>query len=137
MIFKKNLQITKTNVSLEYYSRKFYLYNLGVHNLVSNHVSMFLYPENFARKTSNEGISFINHYIFEILDNNSKKFIIFSDNAFSQNKNRFLWAYYFYLTTIGKLDVITIYYPIPGHSFMEFDSDFGRIETQISIRESC
>ncbi len=96
---------------------------------------MFLYPENFAWKTPNEVISFIIHYIFEILDNSSKKLIIFSDNAFSQNKNSFLWAYYFYLTTIGKLDEITIYCPIPGHSFMEIDSDFGRIETQISRRE--
>jgi hypothetical protein len=30
---------------------------------------------------------------------------------------------------------ITTNYPIPGHSFMEIDSDFGRIETQIRKRE--
>jgi hypothetical protein len=61
--------------------------------------------------------------------------IIFSDNAFSQNKNRYLWAYYLFLTKIGKLDQITINYSIPGHSFMEIDSDFGRIETLIKKRE--
>jgi hypothetical protein len=133
--YQKNLQIPKTNVSLEYYLRKLYLYNFGVHNLVSNHVSMFLYPENFGRKTPNEVISFITHYTFEILDINSKNLIIFSDNAFSQNKTRFLWGYYYYLTKIGELDEITIYYPIPGHSFMEIDSDFGRIGTQIRKRE--
>ncbi len=96
---------------------------------------MFLYPENFPRKTLNEVISFLNHYIFNILESNIKNLIIFSDNAFSQNKNRYLWAYYLFLTKIGKLNQITINYPIPGHSFMEIDSDFGRIETLIKKRE--
>jgi hypothetical protein len=94
--FQKNLQIPKTNVSIEYYLSKFYLYYFGVHNLSSNKVSMFLYPENFARKTPNEVISFLNHYIFNILESNIKNLIIFSENAFSQNKNRYLWAYYLF-----------------------------------------
>jgi hypothetical protein len=33
------------------------------------------------------------------------------------------------------LDEITINYPIPGHSFMEIDSDFGRLESFIRKRE--
>ncbi len=48
--FEKNLQIPKTNVSIEYYLSKFYLYYFGVHNLSSNKVSMFLYPENLTEK---------------------------------------------------------------------------------------
>jgi hypothetical protein len=95
---------------------------------------MFLYPENFARKTPNEVISFLEYYVSQI-GKDVKNLIVFSDNAFSQNKNRFLWAYYYYLTIIGKLCEITINYPIPGHSLMEIDGDFGRIEKLVRKRE--
>jgi hypothetical protein len=133
--FQKNLQIPKTNVNLEYYLSKFHLHNFGVHNLLSNCVSMYLYPENFGRKTPNEVISFLNYYILNTVNKNVKSLVIFSDNAFSQNKNRFLWAYYYYLTITGKFNEIIINYPIPGHSLMEIDGDFGRIEKLIRKRE--
>ncbi len=54
---------------------------------------------------------------------------------FLKTKIAFFGPIIFYLITIGKLDEITIYCPIPGDTFMEIDSDFGRIETQISRKE--
>ncbi len=51
----------------------------------------------------------------------------FSDNCFSQNKNKYLWTYYKFLISCAKLDRIMIYYAIPG-SFMEIDGNFGPIE---------
>jgi hypothetical protein len=126
--FQKNLQIPLTNVSVEYYLRKFYCHNFGIHDLKTNKVFMYFYPENHAKKGCNEVISFINHYVLNIMDIKIKVLHIFSDNCFSQNKNKYLWTYYKFLVSCGKLDRIMIYYPIPGHSFMEIDGDFGRIE---------
>jgi hypothetical protein len=126
--FQKNLPMPVTNVSVEYYLRKFYCYNFGIRDLKTNNVSMFLYPQNFGKKGSNEVISFIDFYINQVLDSKVKVLHIFSDNCFSQNKNKFLWAYYKTLVVTKKLEKIVIYYPIPGHSLMEIDGDFGRIE---------
>jgi hypothetical protein len=92
--FEKNLQLPITNINMEYYLSKFYMYNFGIHNLTSSETTMFLYPENFARKTPNEVISFINYYL-DNTNNLIKNIYIFSDNCFSQNKNKFLWAYYY------------------------------------------
>jgi hypothetical protein len=126
--YKKNLQILKTYVSVEYYLRKFFCYNFGLHDLKTNNVVMYLYPENFAKKGSNEVISFINFYIKNILSKGVEILHIFSDNAFSQNKNKFMWAFYKQIIDCQLLEKIIIYYPNSGHSVMEIDRDFGRIE---------
>jgi hypothetical protein len=96
MISKKNAQTPVTNVCLEYYLRKFYCFNFGVYDLKSNNVVMFLYPENYAKKGCNETISFINYYINNFISSKVKILNIFSDNYFSQNKNKFLWGFYKY-----------------------------------------
>jgi hypothetical protein len=95
----------KTNVSVEYYLRKFFCYNFGLHDLKTNNAVMYLYPENYAKKGSNEVISFINFYIRNIMSKEVKILHIFSDNAFSQNKNKYLWAFYKQIIdgiTVGK-----------------------------------
>ena len=52
---------------------------------------------------------------------------IFLDNCFSQNKNRYLIAYLNVLAQT-RFDEIHVYYPLPVHSRMPCDRDFGRIE---------
>ncbi len=126
--FQKNLQMPVTNVCVEYYLRKFYCYNFGIHDLKSNKAVMFLYPENYAKKGCNETISYINYYIENCISSEVKVLNIFSDNCFSQNKNKFLWGYYKHLVFNKKFEQIIVHYLIPGHSVMEIDSDFGRIE---------
>lgn len=113
---------------MEYYLRKFHCNNFGIHDLKTNKAFMYFYPENYAKKGCNEVISFIDYYINNIMSSNIKVLHVFSDNSFSQNKNKYLWAYYKFLVSINKLNEVSIYYPIPGHSYMEVDGDFGRIE---------
>jgi hypothetical protein len=93
----------------------------------SEKAEMFLYSENFALKGPNETISFLDFYIKKSFTKVEKLFI-FSDNCFSQNKNRFIWLYYLSLLKNGILEEITLIYPTPGHSFLDCDRDFGRIE---------
>jgi hypothetical protein len=75
----------------------------------------------------NEVISFIDSYV-ERLDPNINILYIFCDNAFFQNKNRYNWLYFLSLIKNQKLDEIIVIYPIPGHSYLDCDRDFGRIE---------
>jgi hypothetical protein len=89
---------------------------------------MFLYPENYAKKGPNDVISFINFFVNQLLENGIKVLHIFSDNSFSQNKNKFLWAYFKHLVVLKRLENVIIYYPIVGHSLMEIDGHFGRIK---------
>jgi hypothetical protein len=126
--FQKNLPMLVTNVSVEHYLRKFYCYNFGIRELKTNNVSMFLYTQNFAKKGSNEVISFIDFYINRVLNSKVKVLHIFSDNCFRRIKTNSYGLYYNTLVVTKKLEKILIYYPIPGHSLMEIDGDFGRIE---------
>ena len=72
-------------------------------------------------------ISFIDFYV-EKLDPNINVLYIFCDNACFQNKNRYNWLYFLSLIKYRKLDEIIVIYPIPGHSYLDCDRDFGRIE---------
>ena len=49
-------------------------------------------------------------------------------NKFALNKCRFIWLYYQYLTFNGFFKTITIYYPIPGHSYLLCDRYFALIK---------
>jgi hypothetical protein len=88
---------------------------------------MFLYSEHFAGKTPNEVISFLKFYL-EKIDLSFKILYIFSDNAFFQCKSRYIWLFFLTLIRSQKLDEINVIYPLPGHSYLDCDRDFGRIE---------
>ena len=89
---------------------------------------MYLYAEHFAAKGPNEVISCLDNYISG-LPLTTKKIIIFMDNCFSQNKNRYIFAYLQSIVHKSvSLEEAYVMYPLPGHSRMPCDRDFGRIE---------
>ena len=94
---------------------------------------MFLYVEHYAKKGPNEVISCLNYY-FNGLPTSISKVHIFLDYCFSQNKNRYLIAYLNVLAE-SRFDEIHVYYPLPGHSRMPCDRDFGRIEKKRRKRD--
>jgi hypothetical protein len=125
--YEKNLPIPVTNVSSEYYMRQLWIQNFCIHTFKNETADMFVYSEHFAGKGPNEVISFIEFYVKK-LNSNIKILYIFCDNAFSQNKNRFNWIYFSNLIKNEKLEEIVVIYPIPGHSYLNNDRNFGRIE---------
>jgi hypothetical protein len=127
MDFEKNLPLPVSKVSFEYYLRQLWLQNFCIHDMCNGQSNMFLYSEHFAKKGPNEIISCLNFY-FQKLNPSIKNLYIFSDNSFSQNKNRNLWHFYEILVKTKKFEEIILIYPIPGHSFLDCDRDFGRIE---------
>ena len=129
MDYQKNLPLPKTGIGQEYYKRQLWLHNFCIHDNVNERASMYLYAEHYAEKGPNEVISCLDHYISG-LSQDITTLHIFCDNCFSQNKNRYIMAY---LNTVvdrpeSGLTNIQLHYPVPGHSRMPCDRDFGRIE---------
>ena len=126
--FEKNLLPPLTGIGQEYYKRQLWVHNLCIHDNVNESAHMYLYAEHFAAKGPNEVISCLDHYISG-LTSTTTKIVIFMDNCFSQNKNRYIFAYLQRL--VNKNVSITqayVKYPLPGHSRMPCDRNFGRIE---------
>ena len=125
--FEKNFNLPITGVNKEYFSSHMNIYNFGINNLKTNQSTMFFYSENFARKGSNEVISFFVHYISQHATENTQHLTLFMDNAGGQNKNRFMFAFCQYLA-YTRFETVKIIFPVPGHSFMPIDREFAVIE---------
>lgn len=126
--YQKNLPLPVTNVQDEYYRRQLWLYNFGVHNIKENTACMYLYTENYAKKGPNEVISALDDYIKQNKRPEQTHFKIFADNCFSQNKNKYIFGYLDQLCCKRIFETIVVTYPIPGHSMMPVDRDFGLVE---------
>lgn len=126
--FEKNLPLPVTNAQDEYYISQLWLHIFGIHNLKTHKATMYTYTENFAQKGPNEVITCLSDYIEKHKAPLQTKLIIFCDNAFSQNKNRILFTYLDQLCKSNVFKDIEIWYPVPGHSMMPIDRDFGAIE---------
>ncbi len=126
--YEKNFHLPVTNVSIEYYSRQLSLHNFCVHNMKTSKAIMCMYSENFALKVPNETISFINYYLKENISTSVEELYIFSDNNFAQNKSHFIWLFYNSLVANNVFKKINIIHPIPGHSYLDCDRNFGLIE---------
>lgn len=126
MDFQKNIPLPLTGIGQEYYKRQLWLHNLGIHDCVKNKATMFLYAEHYAGKGPNEVLSCLRYYIDNI-PSSVKQLHIFADNCYSQNKNKYMLAYIESLAN-SRFQMVEMHYPIPGHSRMPCDRDFGRIE---------
>lgn len=129
MDYEKNLPLPLTGVGPEYYKRQLWLYNLCIKDMTTNRSVMFMYSEHFARKGPNETTSCLLNY-FDSLSPTIRKVCLFCDNCAAQNKNRYLWTVLQSLVESGRFDSIVIHYPVPGHSRLPCDRDFGLIEKQ-------
>jgi hypothetical protein len=128
MDYEKNFFLPVTKVCAEYYSRQLSIHNFGIHDMGREKATMFMYSENLAMKGSNETISLLNFYLQNKFESNVRRIYIFSDNCFAQMKSRYLWLYYDILVKSKTYDEINLFYPIPSHSYLDNDRDFGLIE---------
>jgi hypothetical protein len=133
--FQKNTPIPDTKRNLEYYLRKLNIQNFCIYDEKTFKATMFVYSEHFACKGPNEVISCLDFYVKNVLNSDVKILHLFSDNAFSQNKNRYLWTFFQYTIDIGLLNKVIIYYPIPGHSRLSCDRAFSLIEKKLKTNE--
>ena len=127
MDFQKNMPLPLTGVSQEYYKRQLWIHNFCIHECVDEKATMFLYAEHFPGQSPNDVLSCL-HYYIKTLPTEITKIVLFADNCFSQNQNRYVIAYFHASVHNSKIEKVTINYPLPGHSRMPCDRDFGRIE---------
>jgi len=107
--------------------RQLWIHNFSIHTMRNETADMFVYSEHYAGKGPNEVISFMDFYMKK-LDPNVKKLYIFSDNCFAHGKNRYIWLFYLNLIKSKTINEIMVIYPVVGHSYLDCDRDFGRIE---------
>lgn len=87
-----------------------------------------MYAEHFALKGPHEVITCLEDLLFHNKASAHKILRLCCDNCFSQNKNKFLYGFLDQLCLINHFESIEILYPVPGHSMMPIDRDFGFIE---------
>lgn len=127
--FQQNIPCPHLSVSDVFYSRQLWLYNLGFHNLGQNKATMYMWPENVARRGVNEVISCLNHYIENSIADNVRELTLFTDSCPGQNKNHTMVQYCYTMVKIKeRFDKITHIFPVRGHSYLPNDTDFSRIE---------
>lgn len=126
--FQQNLPLPKITAGEAFYKRQLWLYNFCIYSGRTKKAHFYLYDETIARKSPNEVISFLYHYLNNILPKNITELHLFSDNAAAQNKNSIIVQFLFLLVKSTPIRKIIHHYPEPGHSFLPCDRCFGVIE---------
>ncbi|KAJ8926625.1 hypothetical protein NQ314_020989 [Rhamnusium bicolor] len=83
------LPVPNLTVGPALYLRKILTYNLGVHDCVTGLGYMYMWPENVAKRGSEEIASILYKHLKENAAKEAKHFTVFTDNCGGQNKN---WA---------------------------------------------
>ena len=95
---------------------------------------MFLWPETVAGRGSSEIGSCLLKY-FETANVTAKKLVVYSDNCSGQNKNFNTVGLWQYLVSSGKFDEVCHTFPVPGHTMMPCDRDFGDTERKLRKKQ--
>lgn len=124
---QQNLPTPSLTVGLAFYLRKAWTYNFGIHNCVNNQGHMYLWSENVANRGSDEIMSCILKHV-RLNKPSSPHLIAFSDNCGGQNKNWNVMALWQMMVREKIYETIEHRFPVPGHTRLPCDRDFGLIE---------
>lgn len=133
--YQQNLPLPKIPAGEAFYKRQLWTYNFCIHSGKTGKAHFYIYDETTARKSPNEVISFLFHYIDHILPKNVKVLYLFSDNAAAQNKNATILQFLHLLVRTTSLQKIEHRFPEPGHSFLPCDRCFGVIEKYLRKKD--
>lgn len=82
---QQTLPTPRIATGVQYYARKLWTYNFGIHNLKTGEALFCVWNEAQAKSGLSEVASCLLHYIEEYMDNSIWKLVIFSDNYAGQN----------------------------------------------------
>lgn len=135
MDLQQVMPLPKLTTSRCFYLRQLAFYNCGIHSIAANGATPFMmtWTENVAKRGSNEILS----CLFEFVNNIEpmKHLVAWSDSCAGQNKNFNLIAFYQYLILHKYFEIIDHKFPEVGHSYLDSDRDFGRIEKLLRKHE--
>lgn len=121
------LQVPKTEVGVAYYKLKLATFNFTVFELASKKGYCYMWHECIGKRGSSEIGSCLILFIEHHIRNGVKKFSFFSDNCPGQNRNKFLFSLYNYLTQRHSI-IIQHTFLEKGHTQNEGDSMHSVIE---------
>ncbi|XP_069687825.1 uncharacterized protein [Periplaneta americana] len=131
MAYQKKLCLPNISTNDVYYRRQLSVYSFNIHQLSDETSVFYTYTEDIGRKGANEVVSFLNHFVTEIMDKKVRHLEIFCDSCSGQNKNYTVLRYLNYLVNELKLlDTVEVTFPIRGHSYMECDKNMRLINTK-------
>lgn len=106
---------------MQFFKRKMWTYNLGIHNIKTGKASLFLWNEPEGKRGSSDFASCLEKYIQANVGQEVKTLVLFSDNSGGQNKNLNLVLCLLRYIHSGRFDSIEHYFMILGHSFLPCD----------------
>lgn len=132
--YQKNVSLPNVTTNDVYYNRQLSMYSFNIHILSSGESVFYTYPETIGKKGSNEVISFLYDFVFNVLDARVKTLEIFCDSAGGQNKNQSVFKFIHYLVHYRQRFIsVKITFPIRGHSYLECDKNFGLVNLKTKM----
>lgn len=135
MDYQQNMLLLKVPPGNVFYKRQCWVYNFAISSGKTGDHRFYIYDETVGRKSANSPISFLYHYVYNVLDLAIEILYLFSDNCVAQNKNHALTQLLYYLIDNGSFTKIVHMFPEPGHSFMPCDRTFGMIKKRLRKTE--
>ena len=124
--FWKNLPCPNVTTNDVYYRRQLSVYTFNVHDLGRNTVHLYSYDETTAKKGSDDVCSMLYDFFMTKLPQEVTTIDLFCDNCGGQNKNWTMFRFLYTLVHIlERFELLTIHFPIRGHSYLECDKDMG------------
>ena len=118
-------------VNKAFYSRKMWIYNLGLNRTKPNQAMMHLWLETEGKRGSIEITSCLYKSLCDFqAEDHHNEWILWSDSCGGQNRNIRMTTFLLRLVHDEQLGIEKIIhrFPEPGHSFLPNDQDFGVIE---------
>ncbi|CAG9816238.1 unnamed protein product [Phaedon cochleariae] len=120
-------QVPKIEVGEAYYKRKLSTYNFTIYDLGQNKGICYMWYESVAARGACEIGSFLYMFLIDGIKSGIREFSLYSDNCAGQNRNRFIYSLYFYVSHKYKV-IINHKFLESGHTQNEGDSVHSVIE---------
>lgn len=135
MDLQQVMPLPKITTNRAFYLRQLSFYNFGIHSISTDGTISYMmnWTENVAGRGANEILSCLYDFILNIGPKTNLE--AWSDSCPGQNKNFYLIAFYQYLILHGYFKTVDHKFPEVGHSYLDSDRDFGRIEKLLKKHE--